>query len=171
MKINSIDFKHIQELAIQEAKNVETLLPHFVRVTDVDNSPDLTDIHPSDRKDLDLFFITVDDQLFPRTTEFIKTIPEITRATILGFGPHSQLYTHVDTVELMPYDYVDWKSVFIGMFVPSYHSDDVAVKIENDIFDHNEIIVFDTQIPHSAWNRTDQWWISIRLCVLKSAFN
>jgi hypothetical protein len=57
------------------------------------------------------------------------------------------------------------------MFVPSYHSDDVAVKIENDIFDHNEIIVFDTQIPHSAWNRTDQWWISIRLCVLKSAFN
>jgi hypothetical protein len=62
-----IDFKHIQVLSIEEAKNVETLLPHFVRVTDVDDSPDLTDIHPKDRKDLDLFFIPVDNKLFPKT--------------------------------------------------------------------------------------------------------
>lgn len=166
-----IDFKHIQELAIQEAKNVEVLLPYFVKVTDVDDSPDLTDVHPRDRKDLDLFFIPVNSTLFPETTEFINTIPEILRATIIGFGPHSQLYTHVDTVELLPYDYVNWKSVFIGMFVPSYSPNEVAVKIENDIFDHAEIIVFDAQIPHSAWNKTNQWWVSIRLCVLKSAFD
>lgn len=163
-----IDFKHIQALAIEEAKNVETLLPHFVRVTDVDNSADLTDIHPRDRTDLDLFFIPVDTTLFPKTTELIKNIPGITKAIILGFGPYSQLYTHVDTVELKPYDYVDWKSVFIGMFVPSYNTTEVAVKVENDIFNHEEIIVFDTQIPHSAWNKTDQWWVSIRLSVLKT---
>jgi hypothetical protein len=163
-----IDFKHIQALAIEESKNVETLLPHFVRVTDVDNSADLTDIHPRDRTDLDLFFIPVDKTLFPRTTEFIEGISEITKAIILGFGPRSQLYTHVDTVELQPYEYVNWKSVFIGMFVPSYDADKVAVKIEDDVFDHKEIIIFDTQIPHSAWNRTDQWWVSIRLSVLKT---
>lgn len=164
-----IDFKQIQQLAMAEAISVESLLPHFVRVTDVDDSPDLTDVHPRDRKDLDLFFISVDDTLFPKTTALIKNIPEITTATILGFGPHSQLYTHVDT-ELEPYSEIDWKSVFIGMFVPSYNIEKVAVKIGDDIFSHKDIIIFDTQIPHSAWNQTDQWWISIRLAVLNTAF-
>lgn len=163
-----IDFKHIQKLAIQEAHNIENLLPHFIRVTDVDDSPDLTNVHPRDRTDLDLFFIPVDRKLFPKTTELVETTPGILRATIIGFAPRSQLYTHVDTVELMPYEYVNWKSVFIGMFVPSFDSTKVAVKIENDIFDHKEIIIFDAQIPHSAWNSTDNWWVSIRLSVLKS---
>jgi hypothetical protein len=165
-----IDFKQIQQLVIAEAISVESLLPHFVRVTDVDDSPDLTEVHPRDRTDLDLFFIPVDDTLFPKTTALIKNIPEITTANILGFGPRSQLYTHVDTVELEPYSEIDWKSVFIGMFVPSYDTEKVAVKIGDNVVSHNNIIIFDTQIPHSAWNRTDHWWISIRLAVLKTAF-
>ena len=163
-------YHNIQQKAIQEAQSVERLLPHFVRVTDVDDSPDLTDIHPRDRKDIDLHFISVDDDLFPETKKLIASVPEINDAVIIGFGPQSQLHPHVDTVELEPYAEINWVSVYIGMFVPSYDANKVAVKIEDKVHSHRDIIIFDTQIPHSAWNWTDEWWISIRLSVLKSSF-
>ena len=160
-------YRDIQSLAIKESGSIENLLPYFVKVTDVDDSPDLTDIHPRDRKDMDLNFIPVDNLLFPKTTALIKDQPMIRDACIIGFAPQTQLYTHVDTVELEPYAEIDWLSVFMGIFVPSFDPDKVAVKIENKIYNHSDIIIFDTQIPHSAWNWTDSWWISIRLAVYK----
>lgn len=162
-------YHKIQQQAIEEAKSVERLLPHFVRVTDVDDSPDLTNVHPRDRKDVDLHFIKVDKSLFPKTKQLIDETPEIRDAMIIGFGPQSQLYPHVDTTELEPYAEIDWVSVYIGMFVPSYDANKVAVKIEDEVFNHQDAIIFDTQIPHSAWNWTDEWWISIRLSVIKDA--
>jgi hypothetical protein len=162
-------YHNIQKQAIAEAQSIERLLPHFVRVTDVDNSPDLTDIHPSNREDMDLHFIPVDDTLFPNTQKLVNCVPGIKDAVIIGFGPQSQLHPHVDTVELEPYAEIDWLSVYIGMFVPSYNADNVAVKIGDTVHTHNNVIIFDTQIPHSAWNWTDSWWISIRLSVLKNA--
>jgi hypothetical protein len=33
---------------------------------------------------------------------------------------------------------------------------------------HRDVIVFDTQIPHSAWNWTNEWWVSVRLSILKN---
>lgn len=163
-------FKEIQRLAILEGKSIENILPHFVRVTDIDDSPDLTDIHPRDRDDLHLFVLKVDETLFPETYKLIKTVPEIVDAAIIGFAPNSQLYTHVDTATLPPYSDVNWVSVFMGMFVPSTDIEEVAVKIDNTIFNHKEPIIFDAQIPHSAWNKTSGWWISIRLSVLKKYF-
>lgn len=161
-------YHNIQQQAIEEAQSVERLLPHFIRVTDVDDSPDLTDVHPRDRKDIDLHFIKVNEELFPNTKKLIDSIPEIRDAMIIGFGPQSQLYTHVDTTELEPYADIDWVSVYIGMFVPSYDVNEVAVKIEDEVHAHNDVIIFDTQIPHSAWNWTDEWWVSIRLAVSKT---
>lgn len=163
-------YHNIQKQAIEEAQSVERLIPHFVRVTDVDNSPDLTDVHPRDREDMDLHFIPVDDRLFPNTQELIKNIPGIKDAVIIGIGPQSQLYTHVDTVELEPYAEIDWLSVYMPMFVPSIDSSKVGVKVGDIIYNHKETITFDTQIPHSAWNWTDDWWVSIRLAVSKTAF-
>lgn len=165
------NFKIIQKSAKSEIPNIDYLLPHFVRVTDVDDSPDLTDIHPRDRTDLHLFFVSVDEKLFPNTTKIIKENSNIVSAVILGFGPNSQLYPHVDTVELPPYAEVNWLSVFMGLYVPSYDKDLVGVKVGDTVYSHEDIIVFDTQVPHLAWNNTNEWWISIRLSVLKSAFN
>lgn len=163
-------YRNIQTLAIQEAQSVENLLPHFVRVTDIDDSPDLTDIHPRDREDMDLNFIAVDNNLFPQTASIIKSIPEIRDAYIIAFAPQTQLYPHVDTIELPPYAEIDWVSVYMGMFVPSVNPSKVAVKVGDTVYDHKEAIIFDTQIPHSAWNWTDEWWVSIRLAVSKTAF-
>jgi len=161
-------YHNIQKQAIEEAQSVERLLPHFVRVTDVDDSPDLTDVHPRDRKDVDLHFMPINDKLFPKTKKLVDVVPGIKDAMIIGFGPQSQLYPHVDTVELEPYAEIDWVSVYIGMFVPSYDANEVAVKIEDEVHTHKDVIVFDTQIPHSAWNWTDEWWVSVRLSILKN---
>lgn len=161
-------YRNIQQLAIEEAASVERLLPHMVRITDVDDSPDLTDVHPRDREDMDLRFITVDNTLFPKTTALIKTCPQIRDAYVIGFAPQTQLYPHVDTIELAPYAEIDWLSVYMGMFVPSTDPTKVAVKVGDDIYNHSDIIIFDTQIPHSGWNWTDKWWVSIRLAVYKS---
>ncbi len=165
------DFKIIQESAKSEIPNIDYLLPHFVRVTDVDDSPDLTEIHPRDRTDLHLFFVSVDKKLFPDTTKIIKENSNIVSAAILGFAPHSYLYPHVDTVELPPYAEVNWLSVFMGLYVPSYDKDLIGVKVGDTVYSHKDTIVFDAQIPHLAWNKTDEWWISVRLSILKSAFN
>lgn len=163
-------FELIQKSAIEEAVSVEQLLPHFVRVTDIDNSPDLTDVHPRDRKDMNLNFVPIDNILFPQTAALIKAMPKIRNANIIALEPQSQLYPHVDTIELAPYADIDWLSVYMGLFVPSLDPSKVAVKVGDIVYDHKDTIIFDTQIPHSAWNWTDQWWVSIRLAVCKSAF-
>lgn len=163
-------FELIQQSAIEEALSVEHLLPHFVRVTDIDNSPDLTDVHPRDRKDMNLNFVPIDNILFPQTAALIKVTPKIRNAYIIALGPRSQLYPHVDTIQLEPYADIDWLSVYMGLFVPSLDPSKVAVKVGDIVYDHKDTIIFDTQIPHSAWNWTDQWWVSIRLAVCKSAF-
>jgi hypothetical protein len=163
-------FKEIQKLAIEEAISVEHLLSHFVRVTDIDDSPDLTDIHPRDRKDMNLNFVPIDDMLFPQTSALIKAMPKIRNAYIIALAPQSQLYPHVDTIKLAPYAEIDWLSVYMGIFVPSQNPSKVAVKVGNTVYSHKDTIIFDTQIPHSAWNWTNDWWVSIRLAVCKSAF-
>lgn len=160
-------YRELQRIAILEIRSADQLLPVFVKVTDVDDSPDLTDVHPSDRKDLDMRFVQLDNR-FPETNRYIKKLRGVKDAVIIGFGPQSQLYTHVDTIELLPYSEIDWLSVYIGIIVPSYDPNKVAVKIGNKVYDHSDILVFDTQIPHSAWNWTDKWWVSIRLAVGKS---
>jgi hypothetical protein len=165
--MSSTIYHNIQQIATQEAKSIENLLQHFTNVIEVDDSPDLTDIHPRDRNDINLNFIVVDDTLFPKTYKLLKTIPEFIDANIIGFGPQSQLYPHVDTVELEPYAEIDWLSVYIGLFVPSYDADKVGVKVGKTVYNHKNTIIFDTQIPHSAWNWTDDWWVSIRIAVRK----
>jgi aspartyl/asparaginyl beta-hydroxylase (cupin superfamily) len=93
--MSSTTYRNIQQLAIKEAISVENLLPHFVRITDVDDSPDLTDVHPRDREDMDLRFMSIDENLFPKTSALIKSYPEIRDAYIIGFAPQTQLYPHV----------------------------------------------------------------------------
>jgi hypothetical protein len=163
-------YHNIQQLIIEEATSIENLLPYFISVTDVDDSPDLTDIHPRDREDMNLNFIPVDSKLFPKTKGIIDKTSYIRDAYVIGLGPMSQLHTHVDEISLPPYSEIDWLSVYIGMFVPSYDANKIAVKVGETVYDHSNIIIFDTQIPHSAWNWTDKWWISVRLAVYKTAF-
>jgi|TARA_B110000977_G_scaffold105010_1_gene137007 hypothetical protein len=163
-------YHNIQNSAIKEAVSIGNIKSYFVKVTDVDDSPDMTDIHPRDREDMDLRFMTLNKIMFPKTLALIQQDANITDANIIAFAPQTQLYEHVDTIELEPYAEIDWLSVYMGMFVPSFDPTKVGVKVGDTVYDHKETIIFDTQIPHSAWNWTDDWWVSVRLNVRKTAF-
>lgn len=140
---------------------------HLVKTTDVDDHPDLTDVHPRDRNDLNMFFLNITEELFPETFKIIKKDKQIRDGLLIAFAPHSQIYTHVDEPNIEPYGEIDWYSVFIGIEIPSFDKNKVAVKVGDTVFDHSDYIIFDPQIPHSAWNRTDDWWISVRLAIKK----
>ena len=162
-------YHNIQNAVIKESISVENIKPYFQKVTDVDDSPDMTDIHPRDRKDMDLRFMRLNKEMFPETTRLIENNSSITDANIIAFAPQTRLYTHVDTIELEPYAEIDWFSVYMGMYVPSFDPNKVGILVGDNYYDHKETVIFDTQIPHSAWNYTDDWWVSLRLNVKKAA--
>ena len=162
-------YHNIQNAAIKESVSVENIKPYFQKVTDVDDSPDMTDVHPRDRKDMDLRFMKLNKEMFPETTRLIENNSSITDANIIAFAPQTRLYKHVDTIELEPYAEIDWFSVYMGMYVPSFDPNKVGILVGDNYYDHKETVIFDTQIPHSAWNYTDDWWVSLRLNVKKAA--
>ena len=162
-------YHNIQNAVIKESVSVENIKPYFQKVTDVDDSPDMTDVHPRDRKDMDLRFMKLDKEMFPETTWLIENNSSITDANIIAFAPQTRLYKHVDTIELEPHAEIDWFSVYMGMYVPSFDPNKVGILVGDNYYDHKETVIFDTQIPHSAWNYTDDWWVSLRLNVKKAA--
>jgi len=162
-------YHNIQNAVIKESVSVENIKPYFQKVTDVDDSPDMTDVHPRDRKDMDLRFMKLDKEMFPETTWLIENNSSITDANIIAFAPQTRLYKHVDTIELEPYAEIDWFNVYMGMYVPSFDPNKVGILVGDNYYDHKETVIFDTQIPHSAWNYTDDWWVSLRLNVKKAA--
>lgn len=162
-------YHNIQNAVIKESVSIENIKPYFQKVTDVDDSPDMTDVHPRDRKDMDLRFMRLDKEMFPETTWLIGNNSSITDANIIAFAPQTRLYKHVDTIELEPYAEIDWFSVYMGIYVPSFDPNKVGILVGDNYYDHKETVIFDTQIPHSAWNYTDDWWVSLRLNVKKAA--
>ena len=153
-------------------------------VLDEDDSTDLTDIHPRDRDNvnlhagrmLDVFQGNVEPRLidtFPRTLEFSKKLNGITKIELIAIGPNSIIPLHLDDMSRPKFDTSNFYVMFIGIHVPSNEPNIVGIQIDKEIYNHThgKAIVFDTQIPHSAWNNTDEWWLSLRLSVLKEFFN
>jgi hypothetical protein len=160
-------------------------LPLLYCVLDEDDSIDLTDIHPRDRDNvnlhagrmLDIFQGDVEPRLidsFPKTLEFLKELNGITRIELIAIGPNSIIPLHLDDMSRPQFDpNNNFYIMFIGIHVPSDDASIVGLQIDKEIYNHTygKAIVFDTQIPHSAWNNSDKWWLSLRLSVLKEYFN
>ena len=159
-----------------------SLLDCLTNVLDFDDAPDLTDIHPRDRENLLIHVMMIynkDQEVslemskqFYETINLVKNIPEILDITYITIGPTSILPLHVDTMTKPVYDLNDWFSVLLGVYVPSNDIDLLGVQIGNDIYTHSSEtpIIFDTQIPHCAWNRTNDQWTCLRLRVQKTFF-
>jgi len=160
-------------------------LSFLYRVLDEDDSIDLTDIHPRDRDNVDLhagrmldvFQGNVDQRLidaFPKTLEFSKELNGIIKIELIAIGPNSIIPLHLDDMTRPPFDpNNNFYIMFIGIHVPNDDASIVGLQIDKEIYNHTygKAIVFDTQIPHSAWNNSDKWWLSLRLSVLKEFFN
>jgi hypothetical protein len=165
-----------------EMKDFQNISEHLINVLDFDDSPDLTEILPRDRTNISIYVIflydhshiTTDEiqRKFPKTREYVQTMPGVSTLKCIAIGPNSIVPLHLDDMSRAPYDLNNWYSVFTGVTVPSESADLIGVKVDNDIYNHAEAesIVFDTQIPHCAWNNTDQWWISLRFSTNKENF-
>lgn len=175
-------FKQAADLFKFEMGSIDNIQSLLVNVLDFDDSYDLTGVHPRDRKNVSMHiaFIFESGQpenlniqnKFPKTIEFIKTISGLEAATCIAIGPKSIMPLHLDDMSRPSYDLNDWYAVLIGIDVPSSDPKSIGLEIDGGIYTHSygTAIVFDTQVPHSAWNNTDKWWVCLRFRIKKESF-
>ena len=79
--------------AIEEAQSIDYIKPYLLKVTDVDDSPDLTDIHPRDREDMDMRFLSplIHKDIFKLTSKLIEQDSNIIDALIIAFAPQNTI--------------------------------------------------------------------------------
>ena len=171
------------ELFQKEMITFSGIKDYFLNVLEFDNTKDLTDILPRDRTNVSVHVMFLYDHIestteivkekFSNTIEFIKNMPGVFSARGLAIGPKSIVPLHLDDMERKAFDLNDWYSVLIGIEVPSDDPNLLAVEVDKCIYTHDnkKSIIFDTQIPHSAWNNTDEWWVILKLYIKKECFN
>lgn len=173
-------FNQLVNVFKNEMVSLDEIRAYMVDVMSFDDSYDLTGSHPSTRENVSLNVIFLMDReqtvpqenqiRFQNTIKFASNVPGLIAATCIVIGPKSIVPTHLDDMERPMYDMNTWYSVLIGVDVPSDQPDLLAMSIDDAIYTHAQgtAIIFDTQIPHSAWNHTDRYWISLRLRMEKS---
>ena len=112
------------------------------------------------------------DKEFKLASDIMDSMPGLSRSMIILIGPNSIVATHVDTYDLPAYhNSIDY-NVLMGISVPSTNVADIGMKIGNININHsnNGTIIWDSQIPHSAWNHTDEWWVTAVAYINKETF-
>ena len=150
----------------------------FFDVKDIDKSLDLEDVGTEEKVSVNAILL-VDNESdvskeikdrFPKTIDFLKKMPGVKIASCVAIAPNSIVPLHLDDMDSPAYQLNDWYAVLIGVVVPDPNL--VGMKIGDNIYTHTQgtSIIFDTQIPHSAWNKTDDWWVTLRLSTKKEFF-
>jgi hypothetical protein len=137
------------------------------------------------RDDVNWFVLHVYDQVgtndhiheivkskFAPVTEYLKNMQGVERALFNFIGPNSTIPDHVDSDDLPPYAETSIYNIVVGVFIPSEDPNLLALQIDGKVTGNKvgESIVFNGQVPHSGWNRTDGWRITMFLFVKKWAF-
>lgn len=162
--------------------NREQLDPFLYDIAREDNAyGDLTDVHPSKRSDVASYAALVyGGDIDPKLKEIlgsaydlIASLKGLQLATFFFIAPHTQVPTHIHDMERPEYDYTPQYNVFLGLSVPSEDFEMVGAKIDKEVYNNapERALVFDYQIPHSAWNNTDEWWLGIIFYIDKEQFN
>lgn len=177
---NYIDHdKFLKLYQLCSSLTIDEVRDFLINITEYDDSPDLTEIHPRDRKNIDfrICIIYGDESLnldiqerFSSIIDAVKEMKGVVRAALVNIGPSSIMPLHVDDMQRPLYDESTLYNVFIGLTVPDYNSSVVGVKIGNQTLDHSTPIVFDAQVPHEAWNQSDKDWLSLLLYINKEHF-
>lgn len=109
---------------------------------------------------------------FAKTRALLKESLGIDRALFNFVGPNSVIPDHVDSDELPPYAETSIYNIVIGVFVPSEDPEKIALKIDGVLVGNknDEAIVFDGQVPHEGYNRTNEWRVTMFCFVSKGAF-
>lgn len=188
MKINQ-QSNYVRPDLLQSAKatfltemlSIRDIEKYLINILDFDDSPDLTEMHPRDRNNVSVHVMFLFDHIednstqevknkFKDTIKIVQHMPGVISARIIAIGPKSIVPLHLDDMQRPAYDLNNWYSVLIPINVSDASL--IGIEIENNIYTHenDQAIIFDTQVPHSGWNKTDQWWISLKLYIEKDYF-
>lgn len=87
---------------------------------------------------------------FPQTTQLLKKIPSVNYAAFTKLKPHSDLAPHHHQ---NPHSLI----MHLGIQIPSAKTCGIKVADEEHIWNQaGEMIIFDDNLEHSAWNRSDE---------------
>ena len=182
---NYDNFAKLIEFAVSQISDKSVISDYLYNVTDYDDSEDLTDIHPRDRNNVNLYATllysiytdveTVEERVKENFKELITRISkmeDIVKAAIILVSPKSIVPLHVDSTDKPLYSEVPYYNVFTGLVVPSTDVNDVGVKVDKELISHHpgKPIIFNAQYPHEAWNHTESDWISLLLYIKKESF-
>ncbi|NBP59036.1 hypothetical protein EBU71_21305 [bacterium] len=176
---------YVQCVEILKEEMSTDYLNFLFNVMEYDDSPDLTEVNPRDRKNISLYCGLLYQKghsdyniellaKFKKTLNLCHQLPGIEKIEIIAVGPCSVVPLHLDDMSRPAYDTSnDWYSVLIGVCVPSNNIELLGIEIGNKKYsiEQNVPIIFDTQVPHHAWNNTKDWWVSLRLSTLKKFIN
>jgi len=110
---------------------------------------------------------------FNRSILELECVPGIRRVFIVFIAPNADLPRHIDDLERPPYDPSETYNLVLGVSVPSEDINDLGINIHTTDLNlkNNHAILFDANVPHNAWNKTNDWWISSILVVDKTYWN
>jgi len=105
--------------------------------------------------------------LFNTVTEKIKKLPGISEASINFYAPHSSIPQHVDNQWFLHHKTLDGYrrclSVIVGIDMPSTDPELCSLTVggETKSWASGEFIGFDGLVPHSGFNKTDNFRITM----------
>lgn len=176
--IDPASIKTVSEIFKKEMICFDDIRAFFFNVKDVDKSKDLEESDSDENVninavllfDIESIISKEIEERFPRTIEFIKNMPGVRIASCIAISPKSKVPLHLDNMEKPAYELNDWYAVLIGIKVSDNNLIGLEIDNQTCIPEEGESIIFDTQLPHKAWNDTDTWWISLRLNIKKEFF-
>ena len=112
----------------------------------------------------------VKDQFAP-VIEILKDMKGVYRALFNFVGPNSNIPDHVDSDELPPYAETGIYNIVLGIFADE--SADIGLEVVDEFAKTYEgrATIFDGQVPHRGWNKSNQWRCTLFMFVDKGAFN
>lgn len=149
-KHNSLDLRDYEEEVVDEW--------HVLHIYDENNEDPIPDF--------------VHDKFAP-VIDILKNMNGVYRALFNLLGPNAIIHEHVDSDELPPYADTDIYNVVLGVFRADCKLEDIALEVEGIVLPTvvGEPVIFDGQVPHHGWNRSDEWRMTLFMFVDKEAFN
>lgn len=104
---------------------------------------------------------------FANTINYLKTLSGVRFVSIFCIGPKSVLPIHIDDESRPAFSPSSDRNVVIGLEIPSEDTNYIGVDIGGSVIGqkYNHALVFDSNVPHSAWNNTGDWWATLILHV------
>ena len=109
---------------------------------------------------------------FKNSIPAIAKIPDIWWAFLVLVSPGSRIPKHIDDEKRAAYDPSQSRNVLLSVRTPSEDPNYLHLKVGDAIINQRtgHVIIFDANIPHSGYNKTPGWWVSLVMVADKTSW-